>query len=383
MRINYRNVSLTRHKDRIRDRKIRLIDPLMSDPFFKRKQVIDLSGFDENRVERLIRKHDFTQLRRRHSLSNYFQRPLTDLILRGYRAEKLSKIFDYSPTTIRTEISRFNDHLILKNHSGHQINALLTKGIKPFCERVLQTFQGIVASDGNLSRPTSYENDPEQDLQEIYNSVQFLRDLQRSSKAEFDEITLERYFGARNILQNTKTAKFSLHVSKILEPWLRHLQYIFSLDNIGSGIRSDNTEKDSIYLSTDFTIELYDLYKKFYPHGKKIFPLDIKLTPLFLFHFFMGDGGFENNTVSLYTFRFTDDEQLHIQQLLRKVGINSNIRHKKGVDKPYIAITSKDNVRKFFQFITNIPPDDFFIAKKVYPWKFHSDLKKKDFYPDT
>jgi hypothetical protein len=108
------------------------------------------------------------------------------------------------------------------------------------------------------------------------------------------------------------------------------------------------------------------LREKWYkPH--KIVPTDLKLTPLTLLHWYLGDGTLCRNkkpvsySVKLYTYSFTYDEVFYLKKrLLFDLDLESTVLKRHMTDgQYYIAIPSINdkNISHFFSLIGPCPPE--------------------------
>lgn len=103
-----------------------------------------------------------------------------------------------------------------------------------------------------------------------------------------------------------------------------------------------------------------------------------------MLHWHIGDGSAGKYLVALYTNNFTVEDVKFLTQLISKtIGINSQVYMKKDTDNPekeypIIGITHQKNISKFFDYLDFAHPTSLKIAKKEFPWKFDTNLRKKD-----
>ena len=115
------------------------------------------------------------------------------------------------------------------------------------------------------------------------------------------------------------------------------------------------------------TKQFGDLYRKWYPNGKKIIPNDLKLNKLMLRHWYLGDGTLvktsgrnkNNKCIKIYTDAFLKSDILRmIKQIRNLVGVSPT--YQKSRNNIFIK---NDEVKKFLDFLGRSPV-------KCYQYKF-------------
>jgi len=104
--------------------------------------------------------------------------------------------------------------------------------------------------------------------------------------------------------------------------------------------RKGNGKRVAYRFTTRSLLIFTDYYLKFYENGKKLIPLDLKLTPLALAVWYMDDGSISRNACYLNTQQFRIEEQERLCEILSKdFGIDSKLNK----DKSYyrIRVTSE------------------------------------------
>ena len=155
--------------------------------------------------------------------------------------------------------------------------------------------------------------------------------------------------------QNPVSANYA-HSSKYKEylNWLSSLLSVWGIEKSGE-IRKLNN--GCFTYQSRFYRDLAALRKRFYPKGKKVVPIDIRLTPIILRQWYIGDGSYlvskrcNSRAIMLYTmgFRWNDVERL--TALLGGLGIESI-----HTTKNTIRIRSK-SVDSFFEYIGSCPKE--------------------------
>lgn len=118
-------------------------------------------------------------------------------------------------------------------------------------------------------------------------------------------------------------------------------------------------------------VELANLYLKWYPNGKKIVPKDIKLTPVTVRQWYIGDGHFGKGNsyhLEIATCGFTSSD---VEFLVNKLkGINIDC-HRTNDNRIFIGISS---INVFFDYIGNCPRE----IKDIYGYKWPDKLAIDD-----
>ena len=104
-------------------------------------------------------------------------------------------------------------------------------------------------------------------------------------------------------------------------------------------------------MSTAFSL----LRNYWYKDGHRIVPMDIKLTPLCIAYWFMGDGTSSWHTkstskISLYTNTFPQKDTIRLSQILIEMGIHNFIREIKE-NQFIIEIKRTNSVDKFYEIV--------------------------------
>ena len=124
------------------------------------------------------------------------------------------------------------------------------------------------------------------------------------------------------------------------------------LKNVSAGapkVRNGNGKRQAVRFHTRQSIELTELFNRFYHNKTKIIPKDIQLNALSLAVWFMDDGSrCRESDVYLNTQQFDTESQRILVEALRKLGLESALNK----DKEYKRIRFlKKSVPKFFGYI--------------------------------
>lgn len=111
-------------------------------------------------------------------------------------------------------------------------------------------------------------------------------------------------------------------------------------------------------------VELKKLYMKWYPKGKKIIPRDLKLTPIIVRQWYIGDGYYSKGKSSLAfaTCAFIKKNLDILVYKLKELGINCYIR------KDRVCINA-DSFFNFFEYIGECPEE----IKDIYGYKWPTE----------
>jgi hypothetical protein len=141
------------------------------------------------------------------------------------------------------------------------------------------------------------------------------------------------------------------------------------------------------YLRTPVNIEFTKLHSKWYPNGKKVVPLNLKLTPLSLATWFADDGSIKIAKriydVKLATNGFLQKEVIFLQKLLLDTfSLRFKIyEDKSGKSKQWtMRLTNKKDVRDFVKIIDSVFPKG--MERKSDIWRNNMDLLAEKIYPN-
>lgn len=82
----------------------------------------------------------------------------------------------------------------------------------------------------------------------------------------------------------------------------------------------DGEPYDAYHVASHVHSELLEVARRWYPEGKKIIPLDLKITPVVLREWFLGDGSFSNGvSPRLYMGGISEEEVNFLYGLLKNI----------------------------------------------------------------
>ena len=137
------------------------------------------------------------------------------------------------------------------------------------------------------------------------------------------------------------------------------MQNIFKNENIECSLFPDRITKlngkefPRASFETYSYIELDEQRKRWYPNGKKIVPKDVRLTPIVLAQWYMGDGNLELKRKASYritfcTDSFTKEENNFLANILKeKYGYTLIVRRYKKEKGYRIFMSRQDDVKDF------------------------------------
>ena len=143
--------------------------------------------------------------------------------------------------------------------------------------------------------------------------------------------------------------------------YLEYIDYVSGLlDNFGIEQLGYIVKNETVYNSigyqykSKYYVELKKLYSRWYPSGKKAVPRDLKLAPVTLRQWYIGDGsigthGGNTRAIRLATCSFDDSDIFFLISLLEDIGI---VATKHAENRIYISTKSVD---KFLEYIGECP----------------------------
>ncbi|MFX0092569.1 MAG: helix-turn-helix domain-containing protein [Candidatus Hodarchaeota archaeon] len=207
---------------------------------------------------------------------------------------------------------------------------------------------------------------------------------------------IKEYNKAILIIISPRSAYFRTGRSLVEEEWVEYLADTLRSHGLvcSVAVRENKRTKKNItnqfiHLESAAAIQLTRLRRWFYPNGDKIIPHDLKLTATMVLHWYLGDGGCDSSGLSLYTHNFPKADVQRLANLLwQEIGIHFRLQAKvlerpegSGEIRTYWMLYhgSREGISRFFTYLDSTPNQDTLnLAKSVFPWKFSTDLRKKD-----
>ena len=155
-------------------------------------------------------------------------------------------------------------------------------------------------------------------------------------------------------------------------PWINEVANIMN----EKGYEANINISDKARCDTRNTVQLYDLWKKWYPNGIKCLPDELFLTPTSVLVWFFDDGGVATRTIRLHTESFTKQEVHRLAKLLKEATqIEAKVRKRKNqnkINQPYfiLQITGQKNISRFYNYLEQADPKLTALAMKLAPHKF-------------
>jgi hypothetical protein len=171
----------------------------------------------------------------------------------------------------------------------------------------------------------------------------------------------------RKIRNYTGKSYFTIKQTKRRREFLEFIQHYYEQDGFFTKIYDypEPRKYPTSELSSRSSYEIGEQRDRWYPNGIKIIPKDLKLNPVVMAFWIMGDGGVErcgknNNSVkiSLYTNCFTFEEIDFLRASIKELGIESTT-HEKIKNQPIILISKASSVTKLMDMIRPFMLDCF------------------------
>lgn len=116
---------------------------------------------------------------------------------------------------------------------------------------------------------------------------------------------------------------------------------------------------ESFYIKSKSTPSLKVIRQKWYTSERKIVPINLKLTPTMILHWYLGDGSLEKRgRIEIATNGFDENENKFLAELFSELGIKALIHKASSGFGFRLTISKKDgNADKFFSLIGPCPPE--------------------------
>ncbi|OLS16528.1 MAG: hypothetical protein HeimC3_53700 [Candidatus Heimdallarchaeota archaeon LC_3] len=264
---------------------------------------------------------------------------------------------------------------------------------KPFSDKVEQIIVGDVTGDAHLKTNTKFLDNilPDLDLYEqsmiIINYILNKIDKKEINDKNFQEF-VEKFNNSTELISKFSTASFRIETSIIEKKKLELVQEIFSTFGYNPHIKDSYRKgKDGKFrwysrLMTQSSVQIQKLYEFFYQNGVKRIPRDLKLTPIILLYFFLGDGSFNNHQIHFSTNCYLKEDVEFLADLIQlELDIETHVYPKSEKDEPdkvywILVISGKDNISTFLEYISQSDPESYNLAKREFSWKFDGKLRK-------
>lgn len=274
------------------------------------------------------------------------------------KCELCGEPFEYNPRNKRSSNKRFCTSLCAKRYNG--LNNKDRKHTEEFKKML---------SDRNKG-----ENNP------FFGRVHSVESLNKMSKSSQWDESKYKYCNLtkkeKEILDGILISDGSISVSRISGRLSFGFMYIETINRIINDLKSieflkpwkyeskeDKRTKKSYVSYLTKSRAYHDLlleYNRWYKNGIKIIPIDIEITPLMCYWWFIGDGYNSNNNVYLCTDSFDKESINLVNKKLKQIGFTTAIR-----SSNRIAFDKKSST-DFLEWISK----DIEIQKEyLYKWK--------------
>ena len=170
----------------------------------------------------------------------------------------------------------------------------------------------------------------------------------------------------REIRSMTGKTYFTIKQTTKRRAFLEFIQHYYDQDNFFTTIKDYQQGKYfTSELSSPSTYEIGEQRIRWYPNGIKIVPRDLKLNAVVIAFWMQGDGDSGRNgkdgnsvTANFSTNSFTFDEVNFLRDQLRELGIESNLKLKRGKE-PLISVSKASEVKKLMDMIRPFMLDCF------------------------
>ena len=116
--------------------------------------------------------------------------------------------------------------------------------------------------------------------------------------------------------------------------------------------RKDIGEKEGWRMWTQCNPYITEQKNRWYKNGIKIVPKDIELTPTVCFHWYIGDGSYQNGGIILYSLAFSLEENIFLSSKLNEIGIETTIRKRNYPSgEKYCIYIKRNSTPKFLNYI--------------------------------
>ena len=355
------------------------IEKLYLNPQLSMKDIAKELNLSERTVFRRIKAYGIQQKQPRKIIDQELTRKIITDHLHLQGMKPLAKKYGLTRTAVRKILVKAGVN-ILSSMKTSKLKAHLTgRFLLPISNDLSEILNGELLGDGGVyCQSAKYGSKWKKTINGYKIALHKLKplnvtDLSKAVK-EYNELS-------KTVLE-AKIATFQLHKSKDEIDWVYFLAQKFEQNKHPVKIRHKNT----VYLWSNASVQLYKLYQKWYPDGKKIVPRDLKLTPQTVLHWYIGDGSYIkgiNDRICLYTLCFDKNDNNFLSDLLsNEVEVPVKVWRTRDyrTSKIYycLNITRSHNIRKFLEYLGSAPEDSLSLAKDLFPWKFFK-INKSEF----
>ncbi|MFX1535120.1 MAG: hypothetical protein ACFFDI_12920 [Promethearchaeota archaeon] len=255
---------------------------------------------------------------------------------------------------------------------------------------LIEIINGVLLGDGYIECPSGIESVPTpveyMDALEVPNRIQFSEESDNSD-------SVKSYNRAYSIMSRARVASLRLHKSVFEEVWLRDLAQRFQKHKCPVNILPP---KDTIHFISKGLINFcWERWRWYVRNGEKGAPYDLpeQFNHQTLLGWMVGDGttsrSTNGGTITLCTGSFSyADNKILANMLKAKIGLSSvrlplrkdKLTDGSVVEYTVLAISRKDDINLFYEYLDEAPRDALRLAKELVPWKFDCNLRKFELY---
>ena len=299
--------------------------------------------------------------------------------------KKIARDCHTSPLKVKEALIEYNIPILPCGKMTKIVQHILNKNFDiPISEKLTNMMISHLLGDGSLrimkKGDLSY---PDLDFGEYTPKADFLRSFLNMNNIEMTDELIQKWIYARQLVSDYPTSVFRFSQGVIAgwrtEDWVDYCSKMCNIEGYRNSPRYSKPIPNLFYyFDTNATVQVFDMYAKWYPNNKKTVPFDLEMNPDILLYWYIGDGTISYSAFYIATQSFSKKEVDFLCDLLfRTFGLICHTsKHRDGF---ILSISlKKDNLKRFFDYLDQADPDALVIAKRVYPWKFDKNLKKGD-----
>lgn len=345
-------------------------------------EIITKIGISRTSLKNWLNKYD---LKRRYrsagkEMKKYPKKTIMSDYLKLNSIETIVEKRGYAKSTIRRILHQAGiqtDKALsnIRNHADNKFNV-------PINSYLMEVITGELLGDLSIEFQ-NYKNKSLSSVEEYFEAIMSLQKIRKRVPKNMNN-AIKIFNRSLDTIHRFPMGRFRFCMSILTIPWANHIKQIFESNGIILSSLITNSkivQYPSVNLTSKNSAQIAYLYKNWYPKGKKIVPRNIRITPTVLFHWFIGDGSYNDTEISFSTHSFSYNDVDYLVNLLsNEFGINSHWREEKSNsnNQPFLVIGRKKDRKTFFRYLECVNQKSLFIAKILFPWKFDGKLRKKE-----
>ncbi|MFX1534597.1 MAG: LAGLIDADG family homing endonuclease [Promethearchaeota archaeon] len=360
------------------------IKRLYYNPDLTIKQMAELAGCSVRSFHNYVDKFKLKRKRPQQRISSKLYREITNDYFQLLAPRSISQKHHMADYRVRDILKSLGFHLFKPSERSRLKTHVMGEFWVMMSSEFVQIVEGLMLGDGNLrNNADKKQRSTNISLSDYRNAREELLFLRESWQHIDFDTAVDRFNEAARIINSALTAFVRMDKALLEEGWLQSVGA--ALQHDGYSVKITPNKKGQLDFVGQSTVQLYYLYLRWYPNGKKRLPNDMQLTPLTVLFWFTGDGSFrENNSICLSSHNFSKTENEFLASLLEEqVGIKAHVypsRSSADSEKTlyHLEITHTDNIKRFFKYLEQAPRSYFQLAKQSFPWKFNRYLLRRD-----